>query len=104
MYTKYRARSPPRNFKVNLIDEPPLTQQQKTYLMTTVPRIARTTPTPEDFQVELSKDLCREFKKSMGVSAVVKAEDYNPDKEERHLKPCSFRFTINEFLFRVWVH
>jgi hypothetical protein len=104
MYTKYRARSPPRNFKVNLIDEPPLTQPQKTYLMNAVPKMARTTPSADDFQVELSKDLCREFKQSVGVSAMVKPEDYNPDKEEKHLKPCSFRFTINEFLFRVWIH
>jgi hypothetical protein len=35
---------------------------------------------------------------------MVKPEDYNPDQQERHLKPFSFRFTINEFLFRVWLH
>jgi hypothetical protein len=59
MYSKYRARSPPRNFKVNLMEEPPLTQAQKSYLMACVPRIARTNPSAEDFQAELSKELCR---------------------------------------------
>jgi hypothetical protein len=49
---KYRSsRSPPRNFKVNLIDEPPFTQAQKSYLMSCVPRIGRSCPTAEDIQL-----------------------------------------------------
>jgi hypothetical protein len=40
----------------------------------------------------------------VGVSVVVKPEDYDPSKEAAHMKSPSFRFTINEFLFRVWIH
>jgi hypothetical protein len=40
----------------------------------------------------------------VGVSVVVKGEDFNADKEERHLRPITFRFTMNEFLFKVWIY
>lgn len=34
----------------------------------------------------------------------VKPEDYNAEQEEKHMKPVTFRFTMNEYLFRVWVY
>lgn len=73
---KYRSsRSPPRNYKVNLIDEPPFNAAQKSYLMTCVPRICRNCTAPEDIQLELSQDLCKYLQKSVGVSVVIKDEN-----------------------------
>lgn len=46
--SKYRStRSPPRNFKVNLIDDPPFDNVQKNYFMSLVPRIAKSCTTAE---------------------------------------------------------
>ena len=53
---KYRAsRSPPRNFKVNLIDEPPFPPAQRNQFPAMVPKIARSCSTAEDNQIELSQ-------------------------------------------------
>ncbi len=38
-------RSPPRNFKVNYIEDPPLTASQKTYITQLVPKIGRASST-----------------------------------------------------------
>jgi hypothetical protein len=49
---KYRAsRSPPRNYKLNFIDEPPFTAPQKSFLNTCVPRIGRNCTSPEEIQL-----------------------------------------------------
>ena len=102
---KYRSsRSPPRNYKVNLIDEPPFNSAQKTFFLSCVPRISRSCTGPEQIQLELSNELCKYLQKSVGVSVTVKPEDYSAEHEEKHMKPVTFRFTLNEFLFRVWIY
>ena len=43
-------RSPPRNFKVNYIEEPPLETAQVNFISTLVPKIARKHSSSEDIQ------------------------------------------------------
>lgn len=101
---KYRSpRSPPKNYKVNFIEEPPLETPQRTYLMNLVPRIGRSCVSAEDNQYELSQELSKYLKKSVSVSVVEKPNNYDPDHPERHLRPITFRMTMNEFLYRVWI-
>ena len=35
----------------------------------------------------------------MGVSVIVKPQDFDPDRPENYPKPSTFRFTLNEFLY-----
>jgi hypothetical protein len=75
---KYRSpRSPPKNFKVNFLEEPPLNNVQRNYLTTTVIRITKACTSPEEVQLELSTELCRYLQKSVGVSVVEKPANFN---------------------------
>lgn len=60
-------RSPPRNFKVNYIEEPPLETAQVNFISTLVPKIARKHSSSEDIQLEFSQELCKYLKQSVGV-------------------------------------
>lgn len=69
-YRRPQPRSPPRNFKVNFIDEPPLNTAGQNFIANLVPKIAKNSPVAEDIQIELSKELCKYLKQSVGVSVV----------------------------------
>jgi hypothetical protein len=102
---KYRSpRSPPKNFKVTFLEEPPLNNLQKNYLVNLVPKIGRACSAPEEIQLELSTELCKYLQKSVGVSVVEKPANFNPQDYENHLKPITFRMTMNEHLYRIWIH
>ena len=49
-YRRPAPRSPPRNFKVNFIEEPPLDTAQVKFIETLVPKIAKKSPAAEDIQ------------------------------------------------------
>jgi hypothetical protein len=56
MYGKYRARSPPRNFKINFIGEAPLTPNERKFLTQSAEGTVRSYSTSaEDIQSILSK-------------------------------------------------
>lgn len=75
---KYRTpRSPPKNYKVNFLEDPPLNNVQRTYLTTLIPKIAKASTTPQEIQLELSNELCRYLQKSVGVSVVEKPANFN---------------------------
>jgi len=75
--TRSPPRSPPRNFKVNLIDEPPFDPAQRKYLLDIVPKIGKTVTSAEDFQLQLSTELCKYLKEGVGVSVVVTPDTYS---------------------------
>ena len=103
-YRRPAPRSPPRNFKVNFIEEPPLNSQDVKFLETVVPKIARKYPSsPEEIQSELSQELCQNWKRSVGV-LVVEKNDKVPDVPSNHLTPVTFKFSMNEFLFKIWIY
>ena len=56
MYGKYRARSPPRNFKINFIGDAPLTPNERKFLTQSAEGTVRSHSTSaEDIQGILSK-------------------------------------------------
>lgn len=44
-YRRPQARSPPRNYKVNFLEEPSLDNSQKTFITNLVPKIGRNATT-----------------------------------------------------------
>ncbi len=46
-----KARSPPRNFKVNYIDEPPFDNAQKTFINNLIPKVAKSSPSADQQQL-----------------------------------------------------
>jgi hypothetical protein len=97
------SRSPPRNFKVNYIEEPPLNTADVNFINNLVPKIGRKCTTAEDIQLELSMELCKYLQKSVGVSVTEKQEGVS-ESSETHLVPITFKFTMNEFLYKIWIH
>ena len=70
-YKRPTVRSPPRTFKVNFVKEPPLNTDQTNFISTIVSKIGRKYPSsPEEIQKELSQELCKYLKKSVGVLVV----------------------------------
>jgi len=104
-YRRPQVKSPPRNYKVNFVEEPPLEVTQKTFITNLVPKIGRNATTPEQIQIELSNELCKYLKKSVGVS-VIESKDVNPQENLSNKFPgtTAISFTMNEFAFRIWIH
>lgn len=103
-YRKSAVRSPPRNFKVNFIEEPPLNTVQVNFISSLVPKIARKCTTAEDIQSELSKELCQYLQKSIGVYVSEKKDSTLPEVPSNHMVPVTFKFSMNEFLYKIWIH
>lgn len=103
-YKRPTVRSPPRNFKVNFIEEPPLETAQTNFIANLVPKIGRKYPSsPEEIQKELSQELCKYLKKSVGV-LVVENNQNVPEPVQNHMVPVTFKFTMNEYLYKIWIH
>ena len=74
-YRRPVVKSPPRNFKVNYIEEPPLETAQVNFITNLVPKIARKNPSGEDIQLELSQELCKYLQKSVAVLVTEKKDN-----------------------------
>ena len=53
-YRRTQPRSPPRNYRVNFLEDPPLENSQKTYITNLVPKIGRNCTNADQIQIELS--------------------------------------------------
>ena len=101
-YRRAQPRSPPRNFKVNFVESPPLDNASQNHIMNIVPKLARAHVNPEDLQIELSKELCKYLGKSVGV--LIQQQQNETPPMGTHLSPVTFSFTMNENLFKIWIH
>ena len=102
-YRRPPPKSPPRNFKVNYIEEPSLETAQVNFISTLVPKLAKRMTSAEDIQFELSQELCKYLKKSVAV-LVAENKPNVIEAPENHMVQPSFKFTMNEFLYKIWIH
>lgn len=96
-------RSPPKNYKLNFLNEFEMSTVEKNYLTNLIQKTARTFSTAAENQEELSHELCKHYKKSVGVSVIIANEQYEGERRQAYNKIPTMKLTMNEFFYRIWI-